>query len=177
MDLPQLRFVGGDLFTRNSSNFRAPRLQHVKGRMSVSGFEFPCILTVGGNLSIRWAVRFHGPLLKSVGGNLNAHSITSFEAPELVAVGGHLVTSGFVWTVSAPALQSVGGDFVADMAVTIIARRLRLVGGSIFSGQAENFYQGHVEVGGKWHAHPKAFDQWWINKVARQALYDPGIEL
>ena len=156
---PFLQRVGGDFDVTESCSIQAARLRHVKGNVSIFGCELPSLTTVGGSLRARWVFEFTYPKLRIIGGSCETGAATDVTMPLLQSVGGDLLICK-AEQAHLPKLELIGGQFLANRAGEIDAPQLTSVGGDINSERAPEFYRHTISCGGDWTMCPGDKDKW-----------------
>lgn len=195
---PNLRSVGGDLYSCTDSEARLPNLQRVGGDLDLQGCpnpSVPMLTAVGGSLLVIecdlpnletvgnrfwgfWSNSLNLPKLRSVGGSFKIQGANSVVAPALERVYYDLILSCVTTVFRANRLVEVGGTFDAQAASVFRAAALRYVGDTLNTQSAADYYRPEFEDLALWAAHPDAELRWNMRGAFKRTISElPPIEI
>ena len=176
--LPALTHVGGDLDFQGTLKLNVPLLTAVDGSILVLECALQCLVEVGNRLWGYWSTELHLPSLRSVGGSLEIDGAHTVMAPALHWVCFDLRLSNATTVFCANRLVEVGGSLDAGSVTTFRAASLRIVGETLNTGAAVDFYRPAFEELLFWSAHPGAELHWEMREAVRRTMRElPQIEI
>ena len=170
--LPNLLWVGGDCDFQGTLQLHATELTEVGGSLLVNECDLPNLRSVGNRLSGYWAGDLHLPKLRHVGGSMEIEGALRVIAPSLEWVCYDLNLSYFTTVFCANRLVEVGGSMDARSARIFRAAALRSIGDTLNTQAAHDFYRPQFEELALWAAHPDAERHWEMREAVRKSMRD-----
>ena len=169
--LPNLQLVGGDCDFQGTLQLHAPNLIEVGGSLLVNDCELPNLTIVGNRFSGYWVEELHLPNLRNVGGSMEIEGATCVIAPVLTWVCYDLILC-YTTIFCASMLTEVGGSLDARSATIFRAVSLESVGDTLDTSSAADFYKPQFEDLALWAAHPGAERHWKMREAVRKQMRD-----
>lgn len=168
--LPNLQRVGGDLDFQGTRKLHVPQLSEVGGSLLVVECGLPNLETVGNRFWGIWTGRLFVPKLRSVGGSFEIGMAESVIVPALEWVCFDIVLTYFTTTFVANSLVEVGGSLHAGSATIFHAAALRHVGDALYTNSAPDFYRPEFEDLALVEMHPDAERRWKLRGAVRALM-------
>ena len=157
---PNLQRVVGDLDFQGTRKLHVPQLSEVGGSLLVIECDLPNLETVGNRFWGIWTGPLFVPKLRSVGGSFEIGMAESVIAPALEWVCFDIVLTYFTTTFVANKLEEVGGSLHAGSATIFRAAVLQHVGDALYTNSAPDFYRPEFEDLTLVEMHPDAERLW-----------------
>ena len=176
--LPNLLRVGGDLDFQGTRKLHVPQLTEVGGSLLVIECDLPNLEMVGNRFWGIWTGPLFVPKLRSVGGSFEIGMAESVIAPALEWVCFDIVITYCTTTFVVNRLVEVGGSLHAGSAIIFRAAALRHVGDALYTNSAPDFYRPEFEDLVLVEMHPDAERLWKMRAAVSKLMGDqPTMEI
>ncbi len=169
---PKLLRVGGDLDFQGTHKLHAPQLAEVEGSLLVIECDLPNLEMVGNRFWGIWTGPLFVPKLRSVGGSFEIGMAESVIAPALEWVCFDIVITHLTTTFVANKLVEVGGSLHAGSATFFRAAALQHVGDALYTNSAPDFYRPEFEDLAHCEMHPDAERLWKMRAAVSKLMGD-----